>query len=187
MKSEKGVSLIEVMVALTVLAMATVGTITAVQLAGMSNSVSREYARAYEAAQEKIAEIRATDFDSIVGFNGQRFPVEFYAGQGLDPVLGRMGIGGVREGYVVVIDSDENPDPANYGRDLEPAGDGPDGVDLGGVFPLDLNGNGNATDSGIAQANLQVIPVYVIIRWRTAGRRLSCRVQLCTFIAREQP
>ena len=181
MKSEKGVSLIEVMVALTVLAMATVGTITAVQLAGMSNSVSREYARAYEAAQERIAIIRSTNFDSIPALHGNTYPVDFYGRQ-----AARMGIGGGDELEVVIV-RDENPYPDDYGRDLEPLGDGPDGVDLGGVFPLDLNANGNATDSGIAAGDMQVIPVFVIVRWRTVGRRLSCRVQLCTFIAREQP
>lgn len=222
MKSEKGVTLIEAMMALTVLAIAVAGTITAVLTASMSNTISREYARAYERAQEVIAEIRSTastNFGGIVStYDQKEFVVEFYRGQDdrcpncgepasvvditckkcSESLQGgpRMGIpkGGVpsKEGYVVIVNEEapyiRSDNRADYGRDLEPADGVKDGIALGdkqdpdGPFPLDLNADGD-TDDVVADP---IIPVFVIVRWRTVGRPGSNRVQLCTFIAREK-
>ena len=185
MSSEKGVTLVEVMIAISVLAIAVAGTISAVQTSNMSNTISREHARAAEAAQAMIAEIRAESFNQIVSrYENTTFNVDFYPEQRRAGAP-RMGIGGAAEGEVVIV-RDENPSRFNYGRDLD--GDGtPDGVDLGTVWGsgLDLDASGGIDAAGvtIAPGALQVIPVYVIVRWQTVGGPLTGRVQLCTFIA----
>ena len=184
MKSKKGVTLVEVMIAVSVLAVAVTGTIAAVQTSNMSNTLSREYARANEAAQTQIAEIRAESFNQIVGrYENATFNVDFYPEQRRAGAP-RMGIGGAAEGEVVIV-RDERPSRFSYGRDLEPADGTPDGVDLGTIWPIDLDANGLIDGVGVtvAPGALQVIPVYVIVRWQTVGRPLTGRVQLCTFVA----
>ena len=188
MSSRKGVTLVEVMIAISVLAVAVAGTISAVQTSNMSNVISREHARAAEAAQAMIAEIRAESFDQIVSrYENATFDVHFYPEQRRAGAP-RMGIGGAAEGEVVIV-RDETPGRLNYGRDLD--GDGtPDGVDLGTVWGsgVDLDASGGIDGAGVtvAPADLQIIPVYVIVRWETVGRPLRGRVQMCTFIAKEQ-
>ena len=50
------------------------------------------------------------------------------------------------------------------------------------LFPLDLNGNGNITDGVVTAANLELLPVVVIVRWRSLAGGLEGRVQLMTVI-----
>lgn len=189
-RSANGMSLIEVMIAISVLGVAMMGAFSALMTSLKYNQLMREEAAAVQAATQKMAEIRgaaATDFEGIfkskdnggygTDVNGDPYTwtLRLLVGQ----KAGSMGIeagGAVQpEGEVVLI-LDENPDEGDYGRDLDGDG-GPDGVDLNGngvigtvgtgtLFPLDLNLDGDTSDdlSG-APGNMRMVPVVVVVRW----------------------
>lgn len=181
----RGLTLVELMIAVAILAITICATMSAYFSSHRLNVRSREEAIAVAAAQDKLAEIREHNFDDVVNaYGGQTFQVF-----GLNPVAP-----GVDQGEVIII-NDETPDEAAYGRDLE-APVGPDGVDLNGngrrtdvlglatvtgTFPADLDGDGAATTPVVAPAAFKLIPVVVAVTWQ--GPSGTARVQMMTMIA----
>ena len=181
----RGLTLIELMIAVAILAIAICGIMSAYFSSHRLNVRSREEAIAVAAAQDKLAEIREHSFADIVStYGGQTFQV-----LGLTPVTP-----GADQGEVIII-NDESPDEAAYGRDLDPPV-GPDGVDLDGngrrtdvlgvatvtsTFPADLDGDGATITPVVAPAAFKLIPAVVVVTWR--GSSGTARVQTMTMIA----
>jgi Tfp pilus assembly protein FimT len=240
--------MIELMVAVAVIAVMLVGAGSAVTTSMRLNQLVREEAAAIRAAEHILAQVRATPFARMtdppnwvdgVNQGGWRlaqadqvclarevpFPVHGPEkpdkGEGDTNIVDEpdlrllrehdltmgVNVGGTTVGHSrryegeVVLVTNETPDEAAYGRDLDADGSA-DGVDLNGVdinrdgnhndvlgstssgwlFPLDLNGNGNTTDGVVPAADLQLLPVVVIVRWRSLAGGLEGRVQLMTVI-----
>jgi hypothetical protein len=151
-----------------------------------------------------ISELQAYSSTEIMaGYTGgYTFRVNLVEGQ--TQSLGLLSAGVPQNEGEVVIITDEEPDEAAYGRDLSSPADGtPDGVDLNGdgdrtdvlnttaagcIFPLDLNGDGDTGDTAVVAGDLQVVPVVVIIRWRSfGGRGEERRVQMMTVTGKHRP
>ncbi len=190
-----GFTMIELMVAVTVIAVMLIGAGSAVSTTMRLNQLMREEGAAIRAAETKLAEIRAATFAyAATSYSNHTFSVRLLREHRVSMGLEVSGAA-QPEGEVVLV-TDETPDEASYGRDLD--GDGSaDGVDLNGdgfaignlttpssgsLFPLDLNENGNTTDGVVAAANLKLLPVVVIVRWRSLAGGLEGRVQLMTVI-----
>jgi prepilin-type N-terminal cleavage/methylation domain-containing protein len=163
-----GFSLLEVIVSMAILAIAVVGTGSAVMISTHLNTRANHEALAQAAAESKVAEIRETGFGAILGtFSGQTFAVP-----GLPSPTGI-----VDQGEVIIINS-ETPDEATYGRNLGVPGGGP-GVDLdgngrfndilsGAAFAMDMDGDGVQNTATVLPANFKLIPVAVLVRWRSS-------------------
>jgi len=190
-----GFTMIELMVAVSVIAVMLIGAGSAVTTSMRLNQLMREESAAIRVAEAKIAEIRAATFAyAASGYNNHTFSVRLLRQHQVSMGLEVSGAA-QPEGEVVLV-TNETPNEASYGRDLDDEA-GPDGVDLNGdgfaignltspssgsLFPLDLNGNGNTTDGVVTAADLKLLPVVVIVRWRSLARGLEGRVQLMTVI-----
>jgi len=180
-----GFSLLEVTVCMAILAIAIVGTISSVLVSAQLNTRASYESLAQSAAEDRLAQIRETAFASIATtFSGQTFTVT-----GLPYPTGT-----VAHGEVIIINS-ETPNEAGFGRNLGGADGGP-GVDLNGngrfndvlggaVFGADIDGDGAYTTATVLPANYKLIPVVVLIRWRT-GEGIQ-RLQLMTLIVNRAP
>lgn len=209
-----GFSLIELMIAITVLAVALGGAAAAWNTAMTQGQLMREEAVALRAAEEVLATIQGTDYDILTPPNwvegrnvggwllaeasapslAREAPFEVSLVAGHSPRMGLEYNGTAQaEGEVIII-MNENPQEGDYGRDLDGDGssDGVDidsdgslsGVPVGSIFPLDLNGDGDATDDLSADPNSMVlIPVVVLVRWQSlGGKAIQGRLQLMTVV-----
>jgi prepilin-type N-terminal cleavage/methylation domain-containing protein len=180
-RSEAGLTLLEVMIASAVLAIAICGTIGAVLACYQLNTRSREDALALAAAEDIIADVRELGSveDVVNKYNGTTFTVE-----GLPRAPGVAA-----QGEVIVI-TDETPDEDVYGRNI-----GGTGVDLNGdgdtldihtmvtpdcAFPVDLDGDGIPNNDKVLPEDIKLVPVIVLVRWK-AHVGIG-RVQLITFV-----
>ena len=193
---EEGMSLLELMIALAILSIAILGAGSVLVTTTQANFLVREDAAAMRVARAKIAEIKSTDFDDIITDYGSNYTFRAELVDGVSMNLG-LEVTGVQqdEGEVVII-TDETPDEADYARDLDGNGSA-DGVDLNSdasrtgaftvpgpcVFPMDLNCDGDINDNVVAAADMDLIPVVVIIRWRSQGGGTR-RVELMTIVGR---
>ena len=195
-----GFTMIELMIAVAVIAVMIAGAASSLTTSWRQNQLLREEAAALRHAEAKLAEIRGQTLANIVTSYGANYS---FRAQLLRGQTGSMGLlvsnVPVDEGEVVLI-LDETPAEAGYGRDLDVT-TGPDGVDLNGdgyatgvlsssgsgsLFPLDLDGDGDTDADAVPAADLKLLPVVVIIRWRslTGGppKLRERRVQLMTVI-----
>jgi prepilin-type N-terminal cleavage/methylation domain-containing protein len=180
-----GFSLLEVMICMAILAIAIAGTASAVMVSTQLSNRANNDALAVAAAEDMLAQIRETAFDQIATtFSGKTFTVA-----GLP-----FPSGTVPQGEVIIINS-ETPNEAAYGRNLGGVDGGP-GVDLNGngrfndvlsgaTFGQDIDGDGAYTTATVLPANYKLIPVVVLIRWRS-GEGMQ-RVQVMTSIANRHP
>jgi prepilin-type N-terminal cleavage/methylation domain-containing protein len=183
-RSAAGFTLLELMVAVTVMAVMIAGAAMTLNSSWRQNQFMREEVAAIRAAEDKIAELRGMGLDglktAIVDSTLMTsFPVTLVRGHGA-----RMGPSGGDEGQVIPI-LDEDPDETAYGVD---------GVDIddngtvatttaGSIFPIDLNGDGDDTDDlSTSVGDMKLIPVVVVVRWESLAKGLTGRVQLLTVI-----
>ncbi len=176
-----GVTIVELVVAIGVLAVALLALLSVISSAGQLQQTTREKALAYNAARRKIEEMRNRPLDQIYrAFNGttaddipgvscpgSTFAVDGLNADGLGPV-----------GTIVFP---ENSSGLLDERIADPT--------LG--MPKDLNGDGDAGEVQDAAAaaphkaltndNYTILPVKVVIRWRSAGRATS-QIEVTTFI-----
>jgi len=180
-----GFSLLEVVICMSILAIAIVGTGSAMLVSTHLNTRANHEALALAAAESKLAEIRESAFSGILGtFSGQTFAVP-----GLPNPTGV-----VDQGEVIIINS-ETPDEAAYGRNLGVPDGGP-GVDLNGngrftdalsgaAFGLDIDGDGAYTTATVLPASFKLIPVAVLVRWRSSEG--IQRLQVVTAVVNRSP
>jgi prepilin-type N-terminal cleavage/methylation domain-containing protein len=205
MRNRPGYSLIEIMFSASILAVLVAAAGSAMISTSRRDMMTREDGAAAFAARGMIAEVRKLTIQQAFETydeDNRHFLVKLLNG---NPV-GSMGlvVNGIREpeGEIIFITS-ERPNEADYGRDLSPFDGQPDGVDLNGngtftdvlnvaqadggrsIFPMDLNGNGTTTDVDITPANLQLLPVVVVVRWRSKATGEERRIQMMTVIGRQ--
>ncbi|MHC4916624.1 MAG: PulJ/GspJ family protein [Planctomycetota bacterium] len=184
---EAGLTLIEVVIAVAILAVVFSMTVSAMLSSYDMSTRSRQDALALAAAQDMVAQIRTAQPNDVANnFAGLTFTVD-----GLPPPV----VGGVAvpHGEVIVI-ADETPDEAAYGRDLL-LPPGPDGIDLDGnglrwdiltvasgacPFPVDLDGSLAVDNDAVLPDDMTLVPVVVVVSWESKVG-LS-RVQLLTFV-----
>ncbi len=185
-----GFSLIEVMIATSVLAVMMAGASSTLGVVWRHNQLMREEASALRAADSMLAQIRAASLgvyglmgvEAAYGEPSPGVPYTF-AVQLLRGHQASMGVDGAPEGKVLLI-MDETPDESDYGVDLNGDGDAVDTLSSTGsllLFPLDLDGSGTFGDV-VAPGDLQLLPVVVIMRWNSLAGGLEGRVQLMTII-----
>lgn len=189
-RSTKGFTLIELMIALSVITTMIVGASMAMTTSIRYSNYLKEEAAAARVAEALLAEVRAANFSTIVAtYDGLTRDVELIPNQVTE--IRYSDDTKIDEAEFVII-TDETPNEADYGRDIEtfqdksvvPTPDGsPDGIDLddnvdrtntpssasNSLFPMDLNGDGDTTDDlSATPGTMRLIPVVVIIRWRTS-------------------
>jgi hypothetical protein len=156
---------------MAILAFAISGAVAAILVTARMNTRAEAEMLATAAAEQVLAQVRQTPFATLFsdyvnpGDDDKRF---FTVADLQAPVAG------VRHGEVILI-LDESPDEAAYGRNLGVPGGG-SGVDLNGNgattdvlngadFQVDIDGDGAFNTDAVAEANLRLIPVVVLIRW----------------------
>ncbi len=200
-----GFSLIEVMIAVSVLAVMMAGASSSIATVLRHNQIMREEGAAIQAAERMLAQVRAaaTGVYGLAGVvtiygetSGNPYTERARLLRGHTPKMGLKVSGTAQDELEVVLILDETPDESSYGRDLDGTS-GPDGIDLNGdndavdilnspasgsLFPLDLDGSETFGDA-VAAGDLQLLPVVVIVRWRSLAGGLPGRVVLMTIIA----
>lgn len=183
-----GVSLVEAMCALAVLAVAATAVFSLYTANLQAGRFSEERRLALQAAVEKIEEIRrlvasGKSLDEI--YDIYKPAIGMTDVNNMPPAAFRVpGLRGrsndsVRNEYVgtVSLIIDETPNEADYGVDYTT---NPStlslGVDINGnnryndisglaPFPMDINGNGNTTDNPMTEGFF-ILPVVVTVRWQ---------------------
>ncbi len=163
-RAQRGLTLIELVMAMTILAVALLGYAKTVAMASVAASTSREATLASESGRRMIETLRAADFDEVfVRYNstvaddpgGIVSPGANFAVTGLDARAN---------------DADGMPGEIlfptiNVGGALQLREDVVD-VKLG--MPSDLDGDG-AVDAANHAANYENLPVLIRVRWRGVG------------------
>lgn len=185
-RRDRGISMVEIMIALVVIAVALLALVSLMTSAGSIQDDSRERTLAYNAARQKIEEMRNltelatiyTTYNSAQTAN--RFRVDdIPVGRGpmrpstTTPTLPQIPAQGQ------IFFPEETPG-AGIKEDLTTNGILKKQFSL----PKDLNQSG-AIDAGvIPAANLTLLPVMVRIEWRTAGGKFS-QVEVVTYITKK--
>lgn len=174
----RGMTLVEVMVTLAVLAIAMTGALSVYFTHIRTEMTSEERRRATLAAQAKMDEIRSAiaggiSLDRIFNDYGP-LPTPGGGPKATFEVEGLRPIAKVATGTVSII-SDEAPNESDFGIDYLANATPPKffGVDINGdrqysgsspyPFPLDLNGNG--TTEHFVASGFRLLPVVVTIQW----------------------
>lgn len=187
----RGLSLLEILVAATLLAICAASLTQAHVTAMSATRQSDEYAAAARATREALEIVAATAFDELMiqfpvdPLTQRRFPFRVYLSHDPnDPARGVLP--GLVDDYAgeLVIVTDETKDRAAWGGDLLPKNGLPDGV-KSFPLPLDLNMDGDTLDNHAAIVTNKTgrrYPVGVIIRWM--GRYGEERYETWTVISR---
>ena len=160
-----GLSLVELMIALVVIAIALLAIFSLVVSSSQVQQETREKALAYNAARLKIEEMRSKTFSSIWsiykagGSTGNTFAVD-----GLQPIAGDAAVG-------FIFFPERNNLLSETVADSE----------LG--MPKDLNRDGDALDDDVTNGATiyKILPVRIRIRWQGVGDK-STSVTVTSFI-----
>lgn len=174
----RGISLMEVMVAVVILAITATAVVTATTSSMRNTRLADETRAASFAARKKMEELLSNTIGGIkieIATKGDTFEVYLndIAG-GTTKQIELLGPKGLPAGEVILIE-DELADPAMLGRDLS-GGAGPDGVTLC-PLPMDFNGNGTTDDAAGTKPGPVKLLVGVVIRW-TSTNGLEQRYEL---------
>jgi hypothetical protein len=177
--SERGLSLVEVTVAVGVLAVALTGLVGAMTLAAKQSALSSEMSIAQDAARAKAEEMHGTRFDDLLPtYRGHTFAVT-----GLTAVPSNTSVGRVvlhtrssvcfRHGaFSEQMFREDNPgSPGTAAHDER--------TRMG--LPMDLNGDGDATDD-VCRELAQRVVARIVVEWRGAAG--DQEVDLCVVIGR---
>jgi prepilin-type N-terminal cleavage/methylation domain-containing protein len=171
----KGLSLLEVMVAASILATLAMGFLAASTHSLLSKDEAQEFMAASRASREKLEEISTVSLSELLNTYPvesavylRRAPFKVY----LEYIPNRPDLGilrGLVDDYAgeVVIVNDETKLGSEYGGDLTPPA-GPDGVQVVRTL-TDLNADGDISDTELAlRASGGAVRyiVGVVIRWR---------------------
>lgn len=176
MGERKGMTLLEAMLAVGILAIALMGFVAVLVNVNMINGIIQEDTAALNAAHEVMSAVRTANLQYIglekqyksnlhyvyQTYRNYTFDVKFYHGARTNSLGIPDSNGTPRPPGEVVLALDESPQEGDYGRDLDGNGQ-PDGIDLNqdgalgklvyrtgaqgeSLFPLDLNGDGDFND-----------------------------------------
>jgi prepilin-type N-terminal cleavage/methylation domain-containing protein len=161
----RGLTLIELVMAMTVLAIALAGYAKTVAMSSIATTTSREATLATQAGRQMIETLRATQFDEIFS--------RYNTTPGDDPALGASPGANFA---VTGLDARVNDVDGMPGEILFPT------ITAGGVLqlredlvdtklgmPSDLSGNGIVDANVNHAADYQNLPVLVRVRWRGVG------------------
>ena len=154
-RSQRGITLLEIMIAMGVLAIGLFGMVLVILQSSRMTAVQEENLLAMRSAQNMIEQMENTNWDQIyTNFSGNPdFPVT-----GLEPQVG---------------------DPDGFeGKILFPEiGGALDETiaDIGWNMPMDLNGDGDAADPVVLAGEYVILPVRISVSWtgRSGDRVLS--------------
>ena len=174
-----GFSLIELVIAMAVLAIALLALMSSIFSSSRLVDTSRERTLAYEAARSKIEEMR--NFTHCLTFNNiynyyRVNPNNIAAVAGLNPIF----VAGVEQPELSITF------PMSGANLTEAPADAILATSLG--MPKDLNRDGDATDVGGTGAaddlntNYKLLPVLITLRWKSAGGS-SQTLDVTTFIS----
>lgn len=152
----RGVTLLEILIAMAVLLVALLGLIGAIVSAQSAGQSTRELTVAMNEAREKVEEMRSQPFDEIFRrYNSSTGDDLAGSNPGATfTVSGLNALAGTPAGQIVF----PGDVPATPGQLLENVVDAPLGM------PHDLNGDGDATDN--AATGYRMLPVRIQIRWQ---------------------
>lgn len=183
-RPDAGLSLVELMIALVVIAIAMIALISLIVSSSQVQQETREKTLAYNAARLKLEEMRSATFseifvrynpsdDTIVNITGQpndsgprgaanpREPGEWFSIEGLTPISGDTGAGRI----------DFPLTGANLSEDITPVSTDPDlETQLG--LPKDLNRNGTTNETNVS-TTYKILPVRVRVRWLGVGKKVT--------------
>ncbi len=194
-KRHSGFTLVELMIALTIVSIASTAALTVYFSHSLSAQLSGQRRTASLAAQEKLEEIRialvsGSTTDQVWADYGP-LPTTSGGPKATFAVPGLMQDGTVVQGTVTII-NDETPDESQFGYNYNGGVPTRFGVDLNGnrsysdlipaPFPLDLNSNGKLDDHNVT-SGFVLLPVVVTIRW--VGPYGSERLDMFAIIARD--
>ena len=206
-ETPRGVTLLEVVIALGILTTAIVALCTGIVTAERLEVLAREEAIALAAAEAAINEIRAAPFSggtkNVYQFHNERRHVmlagtaapNMHLGAASAPIVSGGDGRKVPEEMGIIIINEESPHESYYG-DVDNDGDLDFPVDLnlngsytdylstptvGQAFPMNLGGDSGRMDETIDRSLLRLVPVAVVVRWTSqlGGER---QIQIVTFI-----
>lgn len=162
--AQRGMTLIEITIALVVLAVAVLMMMSLMLSSNRLQQAGREKTLAYNAARRLIEEFRSYPLAEVYPrYNGLKAddlsganPGNTFSVQGLAPAAGYSS-----HGEIVF--------PADSSGLREFLSDKSLSTQLG--LPKDLNRNGNATETGLAPTAINILPVLVRVRWTSQGGR----------------
>jgi type II secretory pathway pseudopilin PulG len=172
-------TLIEIMIALSILAISILALLSSLCAAAKLQDVTRERALAQNAARAKIEEMRSRTYTQIYSLYNSN-PADDPGGPGTAPgatftVPGLNAFPGVPVGQIVF--------PESGGGLLESLVDPSRGIDASMGMPRDLNGNG-IIDVVPFTTGYQILPVKIVITWKSANGKKS-RFEINELIASE--
>lgn len=165
-RGNRGVTIVELVVALGVIAVALVALLGVIFSSGALQETTRERAAAYNFIRKLLEEMRSTpQFNQIYPLyksGGANFPTEAYLQQ-------HLGLNPPASGSQLTIQFPEKNGTLNESV-VE--------ADLG--MPKDLDWSGSVEDRDVS-ATYKILPVKIIVRWSSKGGTES-QVQICTYI-----
>ncbi len=186
---ERGMSLVEAMIAMVVIAVALLALLSLITSAGTIQDDSRERTLAYNAARQKIEEMRALITASKIydaykkgGTIGNLFvvdgmPVGTGANLSTNVTLDNGTVKALSvPSHGTIIFSEDVP-----GADA--ITENPTNAVLRAQFgmPKDLNRDGDTADTALALNSVGILPVKVLVQWRTSANKVN-QVEVVTFI-----
>jgi len=176
-RGKSGFTLVEVIVAMTVVAIAIFGLVSVITYTTRGNMATKERMLALRAAERKIEQMMTTSpFSSIIDvYNNTTVGWGVDDIEYLSPIAGQthtvfvefpLGVG-TNTLDETITGNGPNPstgDPGWMELGSMPSGYSPYGA--GGQLHLDLNGNGNTTDTAVPSSACQIIPVRVRVKWK---------------------
>lgn len=174
----RGFSLLEVLIAAALVSVAVMAISESIMNSMLATRQASERLAASLAASKKMAEIVNTPFDQIVdkyrfgGSIGNTFDV-FVTEAGSAQAARLQGLsdpyGVPQPAAEIIVITNEDLGPGNYGRDLKPFDGKPDSCEFIGL-PMDLNGNGAPGDGDVwgptaATRTAVRFPIGIVIRW----------------------
>ena len=173
-RNQSGFTLIEVIIAMTVVAVAIFGLVSVITYTTRGNLATKQRMIALRAAERKIEQMMTTSpFSSIVdNYNNATQGWGVDTVEYLEPQKGQtytifvefpLGAGTNTLNETITGNPATTADPGWMELGSMPAGYTADGA---GQLNLDLNGNGNITDAAVASTACLIIPVRVRVKWK---------------------
>ncbi len=169
-RRDRGVSIVELVVALGVIAVALLALLSVIFSSGRLQQTTREKAAAYNFIRKVLEEMRSTPtFVNIYKTYNSNTADGFLSPINADYIKTNLGLNAPTQGQQVQILFPEKSGALNESV-----------VDAELGTPKDLDWSGQVEDADVS-ATHRILPVKIIVRWSSAGK-LDSQIQICTFI-----
>lgn len=181
-RRDAGFSLLEIVIALAVMAVALLGLASFISSSGQVEKENGNRSLAYNAARRMLEEMRSTTFADVFStyksgetkntFFVDGLPAGPWTGQWNNPVTGALQDRTDVQGRIFFpVGTDGN-------LSENPAADPLLATELG--MPKDLNRDGDTSDTGLT--SYAILPVKIVVTWRSTNGLMS-EVKVVTYIA----